>query len=283
MSAFDMRLRYTLYLRPLPDSMSFSTSISVRSSRSESFLYTELSGMRSDDERFVAVSPRLMSEKSMLRDSGSARTSITFWVMSYFFSCGSVSLFGMAVCQATAYLNKAVRFSFHRTRNVENTHGHALDTVLSGQFGLPAMSGVEKAAGVALIAISAILAFHTVLEPWYHTSTDERPYSPVWDYINPLSAIAIGIGAWMGIRLKRALPRTEHITREELSVNAQFYGIVFVAILFFWNWGNVSNLGTFYAVSQDAMSVGWIMIDALLPIFAGTLGVRLVRGPAARP
>ena len=52
------------------------------------------------------------------------------------------------------------------------------------------MEGLKKVIGVVHIAIAAIVAIHTVIEPIYHTSTDANLYSSIWGYINPLSAIS---------------------------------------------------------------------------------------------
>ena len=78
MSALLIRLLYTLYFLPLSDNIHFSTSINVSSSRSVSFLYTELRGIFNLAESSAAVFPFLIIENKIARDSESAKASITF-------------------------------------------------------------------------------------------------------------------------------------------------------------------------------------------------------------
>ena len=58
---------------------------------------------------------------------------------------------------------------------------------------------VRQIIGVILMVIAAIVAIHTIADPLYHTSTEARPYSPLWDYINPLMALAIVAGLSDGL------------------------------------------------------------------------------------
>ena len=72
------------------------------------------------------------------------------------------------------------------------------------------MGALKQIVGVILILIAAIVAIHTVIEPVYHTSTDESPNSPIWDIINPLTAIAIILGLIFGYcRMSRAVQKFE--------------------------------------------------------------------------
>lgn len=134
--------------------------------------------------------------------------------------------------------------------------------------------------GAVLIAIAVILAGQTVLEPWYHTSTEEQPYSPVWQYVDILSAIAIVLGVIATFRAKAAIPDDDSVTWGRLSANAQFYGIIFVGILFLWNWTLVFTSTTYTAVPAGTISLVWIAIDAALPILIGSVGVGLLKAHA---
>ena len=67
------------------------------------------------------------------------------------------------------------------------------------------------------------------------------------------------------------------MTREYLTANTLFYGFLFVSILFFWNWFNLRS-PAFTAIGDDAVSLVWIVIDALLPLVTGAMGVHLARG-----
>ena len=40
------------------------------------------------------------------------------------------------------------------------------------------MERLKRVIGVYLIAVGAIVAVHTIIEPLYHTSTEAAPYTP---------------------------------------------------------------------------------------------------------
>ena len=139
------------------------------------------------------------------------------------------------------------------------------------------MQALKRVIGVVLILIAAIVAIHTVIEPIYHTSSDTQPYSSTWDWINPLSAISIILGLIFGyIRMSRA---GDGSGSEFIAANTLFYGFLFTAILFFWNWFGISGVGQeFKGASPDVRSLVWIIVDALHPLLSGAMGAHLLRG-----
>ena len=139
------------------------------------------------------------------------------------------------------------------------------------------METLKRIIGVVLIVIAAIIAIQTVLEPIYHTSTEDSPYSSTWDYINWLSAISIILGLIFGyIRMSRA--GEDASVQEFIAANTQFYGFLFVAIIFFWNWFGISGIGSdFTAVDHGTRSLIWIIFDATIPLLNGAMGVHLLR------
>ena len=141
------------------------------------------------------------------------------------------------------------------------------------------MEALKRVIGVILILIAAIVAIHTVLEPVYHTSTEDQPYSSAWNWINWLSAISIILGLIFGyIRMSRADGSSGP---EFIAANALFYGFLFAAILFFWNWFGISGVGQgFTAVSADTRGLVWILFDALHPLLSGAMGAHLLRSSA---
>ena len=143
------------------------------------------------------------------------------------------------------------------------------------------MGTLKQIVGVILILIAAIVAIHTVIEPVYHTSTDESPNSPIWDIINPLTAIAIILGLIFGYcRMSRAGKNSSG--PEFIAANALFYGFLFAAILFFWNCFGDSGVGKeFTAVGADVRSLVWIFFHALFPLLSGAMGVHLLRASAS--
>ena len=139
------------------------------------------------------------------------------------------------------------------------------------------MAALKRVIGVVLIIIAAIVAIHTVIEPVYHTSTEDSPYSSIWDIINWLSLISIILGLIFGyIRMSRADANSSG--QEFLAANTQFYGFMFVAIIFLWNWFGISKVGSdFTAVGNDPRTMVWIIFDAILPLLNGAMGIHLLR------
>ena len=64
------------------------------------------------------------------------------------------------------------------------------------------------------------------------------------------------------------------VSREYLVANTLFYGFLFVSILFFWNWFNLHS-PAFTAIGDETVSLVWIIIDALLPLVTGAMGIHV--------
>ncbi len=139
------------------------------------------------------------------------------------------------------------------------------------------MDALKKVIGVVLIIIAAIVAIHTVIEPLYHTSTEDNPYNhSVWAYINVLSAISIVLGVIFSYARMSRIGENSSV-QEFIAANTLFYGFMFAAILFFWNWFGIRNADSFTAVGAETRSMVWIIVDALLPLLNGALGAHLLR------
>ena len=144
------------------------------------------------------------------------------------------------------------------------------------------MDMLKKIIGILLIIVAAVVAIHTVIEPLYHASSDAQPYAPLWNILDPIMAVAIALTVIFGyIRKRDACNEADTtITREWLSANVVFYGIVFIGIMFFWNWFNLLR-PAFTAVGPDAVSLAWIIIDAALPLLLGAMGMHLFKAQDA--
>lgn len=143
------------------------------------------------------------------------------------------------------------------------------------------MDIIKRIAGVILIIAAIVLAVHTVVEPLYFDSstTDSGYNESVWALINPLTAFAVVLGVVFGyVRLGRAgAEGGAAVTREFLAANVQFFGVLFLGILFFFNWFNLLSTN-FNAVGPDAVALVWIAIDAGLPLIWFPLGLHLLKG-----
>ena len=139
------------------------------------------------------------------------------------------------------------------------------------------MESLKRVIGVVLIVIAVIVAIHTIIEPIYHTSTDDSPHSSAWDYINPLSAISIILGLIFSCIHMSRISESSSV-QEFIGANSLFYGFIFVAIIFFWNWFGISGVGSdFTAVGMDTRSLIWILFDAILPPLNIAMGISLLR------
>jgi uncharacterized membrane protein HdeD (DUF308 family) len=140
------------------------------------------------------------------------------------------------------------------------------------------MEVLKRVIGVVLILIAAIVAIHTVIEPVYHSGDTN---SSAWYWINLLSAISIILGLIFGyIRMSRAGDGSSG--PEFVAANTIFYGFLFTAILFFWNWFGISGVGQdFTAVSADTRGLVWIIFHAIHPLLSGAMGAHLLRSSAS--
>ncbi len=141
---------------------------------------------------------------------------------------------------------------------------------------------MNRIVGVFLVAMAVIVAAHTVVEPLYHVSADGQPYSPLWTVLNPLTALAVLLGVMAAWRCKRAVDKEGEdapVSRAFLIANTLFFGLLFLGILFFWNWFNLLSPG-FTAIPPETVTLVWIVIDAALPLLWGATGVALLRGRA---
>ena len=142
------------------------------------------------------------------------------------------------------------------------------------------MSGNQRLSGIVLIVTGIVVAVHTVVEPLYHVSTADSPYSPLWTYINWLMLLSIALGVFYSyIRTKDAggAGGDGPVTREYLVACIQLYGFLFVGIVFLWNWFQLFS-PEYTAIGADAGSIVWIFIDAALPLLTVPLGLYLWRG-----
>ena len=138
---------------------------------------------------------------------------------------------------------------------------------------------VKRIGGIFLVLVAVTVAVHTVVEPLYHTSVDGQPYSPLWTILDPLMVAAVAVGvifAWPRKRAAGGQRDGDTVTRAWLAANTWFYGLLFVAILLLWNWFNLLS-PRYTAPPDSAVSIVWIIIDALLPLLLASLGISLLR------
>ena len=139
------------------------------------------------------------------------------------------------------------------------------------------MDSLKKVIGVFLILVAAIVAIHTVAEPLYHKSTPEQPYNAsVWLYLNILSAISVVLGIIISYVRKSNVNENSSV-QEYIAANTLFFGFMFAAIFFFWNWFGIFNPDFTPTNKSDTGAMVWIIFDAILPLLNGALGMHLLR------
>ena len=67
------------------------------------------------------------------------------------------------------------------------------------------MNAISRIAGAYLVAVAFLVGGFSVLEPLFYTSTEQHPYSPWWENVNPLTGIAVAVGVVFGYVRKRAV------------------------------------------------------------------------------
>ena len=67
------------------------------------------------------------------------------------------------------------------------------------------MERLTRLVGGVLLAIGAVVAVHTIIEPLYHVSSAASPYSPMWRIIDPLEALAVVLGVICGYLRTRSV------------------------------------------------------------------------------
>ena len=142
------------------------------------------------------------------------------------------------------------------------------------------MDTLKRICGIFLVLMAVAVAVHTIVEPLYHISSEGQPYSPLWEILDLLMAVAIVLGLLFGYSRKKAADNegdSGTVSREFVAANFQFYGFLSVGIMFFWNWFILYS-PEFTAVGADTASLVWILIDATLPLLMGATGVFLLRG-----
>ena len=134
---------------------------------------------------------------------------------------------------------------------------------------------LKVCAGWALILVGLVVAVHMVVEPLYHATDPEMPVNAVWEAINPVMAAAILLGCVIAYGRKRQSDNDGTVSRSWITANVHFYGLLAVAMLFFWNWFN--SLSPAFAGTHPAVvSATWTVLDVAMPLLCISLGRRSV-------
>ena len=133
------------------------------------------------------------------------------------------------------------------------------------------MDAARRVVGAVLLLTAASVGI-------YFVAGQLEVLPPLWTPINYLMAVSAALGVIFSYLRKRALEAAgldRIVTRRYLEANILFYGFLFIAMLFFWNWFD----SLFDADPQDIdHHIVWIIVDTVGPLLWGALGMFLLRG-----
>ena len=138
---------------------------------------------------------------------------------------------------------------------------------------------LDRICGAYLILVALAVGLHTILESPYHTYDSAALYGTIWDILDWFMAVAFLLLLGFGYQLKRSLSDkddTASVSREFVTAYVLFYGSLYFAILFFWNWFMHLNPS---AVMPDGGVVRliWLIVDPALVLLCGAMGVHLLK------
>lgn len=144
------------------------------------------------------------------------------------------------------------------------------------------MDIIKRIVGAYLIASGLAAGALTIVETLFHDIGAAMEYSRLWLYIDPATAVGIALGLAFALLDKRAMQRNRGndgngggITRDYLEANVRFYGLLFVALLFYRLWfGDLTGNGGF----PVAADVTWGILYGLYVMLSLSLGIGLARG-----
>ena len=130
-----------------------------------------------------------------------------------------------------------------------------------------------RLAGLYLLLTGLAVAVYFIAVSWQYPGADQpypvEPY-PVWEVLHWFMAAAILIALLSVFAVKLRLGPGEAV-REHLSVNALFYALLGVGLLFFRSWPSLLRGG-------DYDLFVWGSINMVLPVVLAAVGMRLWRG-----
>lgn len=130
-----------------------------------------------------------------------------------------------------------------------------------------------RLAALYLMLTGLAVAVYFIAVSWQYPGADQpypvEPY-PVWEVLHWFMAAAILIALLSVFAVKLRLGPGEAV-REHLSVNALFYALLGVGLLFFRSWPSLLRGG-------DYDLFVWGSINMVLPVVLAAVGMRLWRG-----
>ena len=140
------------------------------------------------------------------------------------------------------------------------------------------MEGLQKLVGAYLVLVAVAVAAFFIINPFL---TDTIEVGSVWDVLNILMVVALGLGLLFACRAKRRVEAEQPgdgVSRGYLEANVIFFSVAAVTVLFLHNWFSLLADGRDSLDGNHQAWVIWAAVDTALPIVLGVLGCRLWRG-----
>ncbi len=135
------------------------------------------------------------------------------------------------------------------------------------------MELLKRAAAICLLAAAAVIVAQLVFSPFYRNVVD---VGDIWHVMNWFMAASIIVTLVVRYHDKLQLDKEDNgggLSRRYLETYAGFVVAVFLALWFFWNWGN--EFITSSGAESDTNSLIWAFINPLFVVDTGLTGCRL--------
>ena len=133
------------------------------------------------------------------------------------------------------------------------------------------MNALSKPIAVVLLLMSVGVAFHFLFGPFYASVLDN---GMTWSVINYFQAVGVVVaGVFLYIRKleeDKKWPNDGRVTRSYWESNIALG----LAVLFFWNWIDVST-----GERGGTNSIIWVVVDTLFILVVASAGCHLWRRP----
>ena len=135
------------------------------------------------------------------------------------------------------------------------------------------MELLKRATAIYLLAAATVIVAQLVFSPFYRNVVD---VGDIWHVMNWFMAASIIINLVVRYHDKLQLDKEDNgggLSRRYLEAYAGFVVAVFLALWFFWNWGD--EFITSSGAESDTNSLIWAFINPLFVVVTGLTGSRL--------
>ncbi len=136
------------------------------------------------------------------------------------------------------------------------------------------MELLKRGAAIYLTGVAAVIAVQMIFSPFYR---DVMDIEGIWHILNWFMAASLIMTLVVRYHDKIQIDREGDtgLTRRYLETYAGFVAAVFLALWFFWNWGDVAIASS----ESDINLIMWSIINPMFVVVTGLAGCRLCTRP----